>query len=177
MVVVASSLPDSIHPHNFPAKLWRLVNNLENKAICWDSHGDAIIIDQHLFERQILSQSTTNSDSTEAFKTTNFTSFVRQLNLYGFRKHEPAIKDNHPPTGDGGMYHHFHNPNFKRNHPERVASLKRLTVNNKAKIQAGLNVNCRPPGQHQRFSGGNDDKDKNVKQGKSLHDFCLSVKR
>ncbi|KAM8737752.1 MAX dimerization protein MGA a isoform 5-T5 [Acanthopagrus schlegelii] len=168
LVVVASSLPDSIHPHNFPAKLWRLVNNLENKAICWDSHGDAIIIDQHLFERQILSQSTTNSDSTEAFKTTNFTSFVRQLNLYGFRKHDPAIKDNHPPTGDSGMYHHFHNPNFKRNHPERVASLKRLTVNNKAKIQAGLNVNCRPPGQHQRFSGGNDGKDKNVKQAETV---------
>ncbi|XP_044079345.1 heat shock factor protein 5 isoform X2 [Siniperca chuatsi] len=162
MDIGESSLPASINHNNFPAKLWRLVNNPANKAICWDSFGEVIIIDQHLFERQILSPSTTTLDNADAFKTTNFSSFVRQLNLYGFRKADPAVKDN--PTGDSGAYHHFHNPNFKRNHPELVASLRRLTVDNKAKLQAGLNVNCRPPSRYQRFSGDDDGRDKNVKR-------------
>ncbi|XP_044079344.1 heat shock factor protein 5 isoform X1 [Siniperca chuatsi] len=165
MDIGESSLPASINHNNFPAKLWRLVNNPANKAICWDSFGEVIIIDQHLFERQILSPSTTTLDNADAFKTTNFSSFVRQLNLYGFRKADPAVKDN--PTGDSGAYHHFHNPNFKRNHPELVASLRRLTVDNKAKLQAGLNVNCRPPSRYQRFSGDDDGRDKNVKRGRS----------
>lgn len=171
MDVGGSSLPDSIHPHNFPAKLWRLVNNPENKAICWDTNGDAIIIDQNALERQILSPSTITSETTDAFNTTNFSSFIRQLNLYGFKKVDPATKDSHHPAEDSGAYHRFCNPNFKRNHPELVASMRRLTVGNKAKLQAGLSVNCRPPSQNQRVSGGDDGSNKSGKRGKS-HDFC-----
>ncbi|XP_035521774.1 heat shock factor protein 5 isoform X2 [Morone saxatilis] len=167
MDVGGSSLPECINPNNFPAKLWRLVNNPANKAISWDRDGTFIIIDQHLFERQILSPGTVTSDSPDAFKTTNFSSFVRQLNLYGFRKADPAVTDTYHSAGDSGAYHYFHNPNFKRNHPELVASLRRLTVDNKAKIQAGLNVNCRPPSRWQRFSGGDIGKDKFGKRGSS----------
>uniref|UniRef100_A0A3B4YBF0 HSF-type DNA-binding domain-containing protein n=1 Tax=Seriola lalandi dorsalis TaxID=1841481 RepID=A0A3B4YBF0_SERLL len=168
MDVGDSSLPDSINPNNFPAKLWRLVNNPANKAICWDSLGKVVVIDQKLFERQILS-STTTSDNADAFKTNNFSSFVRQLNLYGFRKSDLAVKDRQHASGDSGTYHHFYNPNFQRNHPELVASMKRLTVDNKAKIQAGLNVNCRPPSRYLRHSGGDAGKDKDLKRGKCNH--------
>uniref|UniRef100_UPI001ED82428 MAX dimerization protein MGA a n=1 Tax=Scatophagus argus TaxID=75038 RepID=UPI001ED82428 len=157
-----SSLPDSIHPHNFPAKLWCLVNNPEIPAICWDSDGDVIVIDQRLFERQILSPSTTSSDTTGTFKTTNFSSFVRQLNLYGFRKVDPVL--NHHPSGDSGTYHCFCNQNFKRSCPELVASVRRLTVNNRAKLQAGLSVSCRHPSQYQQCGGGEDGRDKTVKR-------------
>ncbi|KAI3373448.1 hypothetical protein L3Q82_022058, partial [Scortum barcoo] len=126
-----SPLPDSINPNNFPAKLWRLVNNPANKAIYWDSLGECIVIDDGA---------------------SSSSSFVRQLNLYGFRKADPPMKDNY--YGDGVTHHHFHNPNFKRGCPELVASLRRLTVDNKAKLQAGLKVTCRPPSRYQRFSGG-----------------------
>ncbi|XP_071317050.1 heat shock factor protein 5 isoform X2 [Trachinotus anak] len=169
MDVGDSSLPNSINPNNFPAKLWRLVNNPANKAIYWDSPGKVVIIDQKLFERQILSPTTTTPDNADAFKTNNFSSFVRQLNLYGFRKADPAIKDRYRDSGDSGTYHHFYNPNFQRNHPELVASLRRLTVDNKAKLQAGLNVSCRPPSRYLRHSGGEDGRDKDVKRGNSLH--------
>ncbi|XP_035846843.1 heat shock factor protein 5 isoform X2 [Sander lucioperca] len=156
-----NSLPDSINPNNFPAKLWRLVNNPLNDAICWDKLGQVVVIDQNLFERQILSPSNiTTPDNIDAFKTTNFSSFVRQLNLYGFRKADPAVKD----TGDNAAYHHFYNPNFQRDQPELVASLRRLTVDNKAKIQAGVNVRSRPPSRYLRYSGGDDGTDKNVKR-------------
>uniref|UniRef100_A0A3P8T1C7 HSF-type DNA-binding domain-containing protein n=1 Tax=Amphiprion percula TaxID=161767 RepID=A0A3P8T1C7_AMPPE len=76
-------LPDSINPNNFPAKLWRLVNSPANEAICWDSLGEVIVIDQQRFERQVLSPGSMSPNSPDAFKTTNFSSFVRQLNLYG----------------------------------------------------------------------------------------------
>uniref|UniRef100_A0A3B4V0F5 HSF-type DNA-binding domain-containing protein n=1 Tax=Seriola dumerili TaxID=41447 RepID=A0A3B4V0F5_SERDU len=174
MDVGDSSLPDSINPNNFPAKLWRLVNNPANKAICWDSLGKVVVIDQKLFERQILS-STTTSDNADAFKTNNFSSFVRQLNLYGFRKSDLAVKDRQHASGDSGTYHHFYNPNFQRNHPELVASMKRLTVDNKAKIQAGLNVNCRPPSRYLRHSGGDAGRDKDVKRGNCFHTLLLPV--
>eukprot|EP00064_Thunnus_orientalis_P008661 superscaffoldBa00001049_g8684 len=161
-----SLLPDCINPNNFPAKLWRLVNNPANRAICWDSSGDVIIIDQQLFEKQILSPGSITSDNADAFKTTNFSSFVRQLNLYGFRKADPA---NTAPTNViTGTHHHFFNPNFKRNHPELLVNLRRLTVDNKAKLQAGLNVNCRPPSRYQRLSGGDDGRDKNIKRNKGI---------
>ncbi|XP_034746768.1 heat shock factor protein 5 [Etheostoma cragini] len=161
MDIGENSLPDSINPNNFPAKLWRLVNNPLNVAICWDKLGKVVIIDQHLFERQILSPSnSTTPDNIDYFKTTNFSSFVRQLNLYGFRKADPAVKD----TGDNAAYHHFYNPNFQRDQPELVARLRRLTVDNKAKIQAGVNVRSRPPSRYLRYSGSDDGTDKSVKR-------------
>nr|XP_046267820.1 heat shock factor protein 5 isoform X2 [Scatophagus argus] len=162
MDVGESPLPDTVNPNNFPAKLWRLVNNPANKAIFWDTHGDTIIIDRRLFEQQVLSPGTVPSDNADAFKTTNFSSFVRQLNLYGFKKAESSNRDKHHCSRDTGAYHYFYNPNFKRNHPELVASLRRLTVDNKAKMQAGLIVKCRPPPPYQRVIG--DGKDKNVRR-------------
>uniref|UniRef100_A0A3P8VRL1 HSF-type DNA-binding domain-containing protein n=1 Tax=Cynoglossus semilaevis TaxID=244447 RepID=A0A3P8VRL1_CYNSE len=83
-------LPENINPSTFPAKLWRLVNNPASTAICWDHLGKAIVINQERFESQILSStSSPNLDNTGSFKTTNFCSFVRQLNLYGFKKISP----------------------------------------------------------------------------------------
>uniref|UniRef100_A0A3Q3FTM8 HSF-type DNA-binding domain-containing protein n=1 Tax=Labrus bergylta TaxID=56723 RepID=A0A3Q3FTM8_9LABR len=102
------SLPHSINPNNFPAKLWRLVNNPENSSIRWDSHGEGILIDKGLFEKQILSPSTIPSYNADAFKTTNFSSFVRQLNLYGFRKTDTSNKDHNYSPGET-CFCHFEN--------------------------------------------------------------------
>ncbi|KAM3600896.1 uncharacterized protein V6R79_004321 [Siganus canaliculatus] len=161
-------LPDSINPNNFPAKLWRLVNNPLANSIEWDSSGDSIIIDRRLFEKQILSVSTIPWDNPDSFKTTNFTSFVRQLNLYGFRKEHAGVKDGRCSGDSNGNYQLFYNPNFKRGHPELVASLKRLTVDNKAKLQAALDKSRCPHSQHKQFGGCGDPSDnKNVKRGSS----------
>ncbi|XP_041657925.1 heat shock factor protein 5 isoform X2 [Cheilinus undulatus] len=143
-------LPDSINPNNFPAKLWRLVNSPAKPAIRWDSQGEGILIDKELFEKQILSPSTFPIENPDAFKTTNFSSFIRQLNLYGFRKTEPFDEEE-----KSGKYQHFYNPIFKRNHPELIVGLRRLTAENKAKIEAGENVSCRPPSKYARVSSGN----------------------
>ncbi|KAE8287990.1 Heat shock factor protein 5 [Larimichthys crocea] len=148
MDVGGNLLPNSINPNHFPAKLWRLVNNPANEAICWDSEGTLVIIDQLLFEKQILSPDAKNSDNADAFKTTNFSSFVRQLNLYGFKKANLAIEDDVQSGRDHKRFHHFYNLNFKRNHPELLGSLMRLTVDNKAKMKTG--VTCQTPTRFQQ---------------------------
>ncbi|CAG5876852.1 unnamed protein product [Menidia menidia] len=158
------SLPDTINPNNFPAKLWRLVGNPSNKAIRWDPMGEVVVIDQQLFEREVLSPGTATPHE-DSFKTSNFSSFVRQLNLYGFRKADPTLSSQ--AALDGGTCHYFYNPNFQRSHPEHVARLRRLTVDNKAKIRAGLDVSCRLPNRYQRLSGGGDNRDKTLRRRSS----------
>lgn len=67
---------------NFPEKLWWIVNNPKHEEIHWNSEGTSIVIpNTRKFVDEIL-----NSPSSALFKTKNFSSFVRQLNLYGFRK-------------------------------------------------------------------------------------------
>lgn len=172
MDVSGCALPDTINPNNFPAKLWRLVNNPAYTAICWDRHGEGILIDKQLFERQILSPDVVFPDSADTFKTTNFSSFIRQLNLYGFRKAELMEGDSQLSPRGSVEIHHFFNPSFKRSHPELVGSLRRLTANNKAKMEAGEDISCRPPSKQLRFSGPDSNGERNVKRSKfEVHSF------
>ena len=67
---------------SFPEKLWWIVNYPKRGEIHWNEQGTTIVIPStRKFVDEIL-----NSPSSALFKTKNFSSFVRQLNLYGFRK-------------------------------------------------------------------------------------------
>lgn len=167
MSVSGSPLPECVNPNNFPAKLWRLVNNPANRAIHWDSCGEVVVVNRGLFERQVLSpRSCFLPDSSDTFKTTNFSSFVRQLNLYGFRKSELKSElSSVGATDDNSTIYRFTNPNFKRDHPELVAGLRRLTADNKAKIQAGIAVTSKPPSKYQRLSPEEEMRTRTIKRG------------
>ncbi|XP_015269019.1 PREDICTED: heat shock factor protein 5, partial [Gekko japonicus] len=56
-----------------------------------------------------------------------------------------------PPSSPGGPLHHFHSPHFRRDRPDLLVHLKRLTSANKAKLAAGLEVTSRPPNRFQRL--------------------------
>ncbi|NXK91363.1 HSF5 protein, partial [Formicarius rufipectus] len=137
----------------FPAKLWLLVNNPRVRSVRWDARGEGLLIDQALFERELLGGAASEA---EFFKTKHFGSIVRQLNLYGFHKLavEPADSAAGPSLGPGaaagnkpgspdGPRHHFWNPHFRHNRPDLLARIKRLTKANKEKLDAGLKVPSR----------------------------------
>ncbi|KAG7484195.1 hypothetical protein MATL_G00046650 [Megalops atlanticus] len=63
----------------FVSKLWTLVDNPgTNDVICWSLDGTNFrILDEQRFTKDVLPK---------YFKHSNLSSFVRQLNMYGFRK-------------------------------------------------------------------------------------------
>ncbi|CAL8324062.1 heat shock factor protein 4 [Gadus morhua] len=73
---------DGIYASNVPAfltKLWTLVEDPDtNQLICWSATGTSFhVFDQGRFAKEVLPK---------YFKHNNMASFVRQLNMYGFRK-------------------------------------------------------------------------------------------
>lgn len=74
--------PGAAGPSNVPAfltKLWTLVSDPDTDAlICWSQSGSSFhVYDQGQFAKEVLPK---------YFKHNNMASFVRQLNMYGFRK-------------------------------------------------------------------------------------------
>ncbi|XP_047660848.1 uncharacterized protein LOC113651061 isoform X5 [Tachysurus fulvidraco] len=68
-----------INHRNFPSNLWHLVTDPQICSICWDDTGEGILICPEAFKAEVLS--TANKKMNKYFRTTNFISFVRQLNL------------------------------------------------------------------------------------------------
>ncbi|TWW54489.1 Heat shock transcription factor, X-linked member 3 [Takifugu flavidus] len=69
-------------------------------TIVWNQQGDGIIINKDLMEKEFL--------SLNYFEASSSSSFGRQLNLYGFKKSRPFIRDK------PNIHHYFH-PNFNLN--------------------------------------------------------------
>lgn len=89
-------------------------------AIRWSGNGEAIVIfDADTFKRIVLDK------SAEMFKTKNFTSFVRQLNLYGFRK----VPTNGKSDPNKNMK--FEHPHFVQSKPQRMHLVQRTCSSNK----------------------------------------------
>ncbi|NXR78733.1 HSF5 protein, partial [Pycnonotus jocosus] len=147
--------PAGLNASTFPAKLWRLVNSPRVRSLRWDSQARGVLIDRSLFERELLSQSDAHSGAGEgaeaapdSFQATHFGSFVRQLNLYGFQKVPGWVGAAVP--GDAGSWLHFRNPNFRRDRPDLLLCIKRLTRANRQRLAAGLEVRSRQPSRFQQ---------------------------
>ncbi|NXW78663.1 HSF5 protein, partial [Hirundo rustica] len=144
-------------PCTFPMKLWLLVNSPSVRSVRWDARGEGLFIDQGLFEEELLRVGPSAAGEEELFKTKNFGSIIRQLNLYGFHKvtvspasgvvgsgPSPAMAGGDTGYADGPL-HHFWNPHFRYNRPDLLIKIKRLTKANKEKLDAGLEVTSRLP--------------------------------
>lgn len=100
----------------FLTKLWSLVEDgATNEFICWSQNGQSfLVLDEQRFAKEILPK---------YFKHNNMASFVRQLNMYGFRK---VI---HMDTGivkqerDGPI--EFQHPFFKQEQDDLLENIKR----------------------------------------------------
>lgn len=98
----------------FILKLWKMINDPQcDDLICWSDSGQSFIIaDPPKFSQEL----------SKYFKHNNLSSFIRQLNMYGFRK-VATIENSglHPVTDD---LHFYHN-DFVRDHPEKLEAIKR----------------------------------------------------
>ncbi|XP_015214812.1 heat shock factor protein 2 isoform X2 [Lepisosteus oculatus] len=100
----------------FLTKLWTLVEDPDtNEFICWSQEGNSfLVLDEQRFAKEILPK---------FFKHNNMASFVRQLNMYGFRKVM------HMDTGivkqerDGPV--EFQHPFFKHGQDDLLENIKR----------------------------------------------------
>lgn len=107
-----------VNTQNVPAfltKLWTLVEDANtDDMICWDASGVSFhIYDQARFAKEILPL---------YFKHSNIASFIRQLNMYGFRKvihmESGAIKSEWDDV-------EFHHPYFVRGEECLLVNIKR----------------------------------------------------
>ncbi|KAJ8355926.1 hypothetical protein SKAU_G00187200 [Synaphobranchus kaupii] len=100
----------------FLTKLWTLVeDNDTNELICWSQEGNSfLVLDEQRFAKEILPK---------FFKHNNMASFVRQLNMYGFRKVMHIDTGIVKQERDGPV--EFQHPFFKHGQDDLLENIKR----------------------------------------------------
>ncbi|XP_066462548.1 heat shock factor protein 2 isoform X2 [Eleutherodactylus coqui] len=129
----------------FLSKLWTLVEDSDtNEFITWSQNGQSfLVLDEQRFAKEILPK---------YFKHNNMASFVRQLNMYGFRKVVHVDSGIVKQERDGPV--EFQHPFFMQGQDELLENIKRKVssvrpeeakvrqediskiLNNAAKVQA-----------------------------------------
>ncbi|KAK2883955.1 hypothetical protein Q8A67_017592 [Cirrhinus molitorella] len=104
----------------FLTKLWTLVEDSDtNEFICWSQEGNSfLVLDEQRFAKEILPK---------FFKHNNMASFVRQLNMYGFRKVMHIDTGIVKQERDGPV--EFQHPYFKHGQDDLLENIKRKVSN------------------------------------------------
>jgi hypothetical protein len=115
----------------FLAKLWALVNDSScDDLIAWDPTGGSFhVYDQSRFAREILPR---------YFKHNNFASFIRQLNMYGFRKMSTIEHGSLKSERDDIEFAH---PHFIRGQDSLLELIKRRAPDNQQKTNTSGGIN------------------------------------
>ncbi|XP_006457722.1 hypothetical protein AGABI2DRAFT_176339 [Agaricus bisporus var. bisporus H97] len=112
-----------------------MVNDDKDRdLICWSDAGDSFfVLDHERFAREVLGH---------WFKHQRFSSFVRQLNMYGFHK-IPHLQQGVLRSDSDTEYWNFSHPNFRRDQPDLLCLIQRKKQSTAAP-QDGV-VNLRDP--------------------------------
>nr|CAD7569907.1 unnamed protein product [Timema californicum] len=122
MSIVSFVLNNNIQTMKFPIKLWKIINECNTGAIRWSDKGKTILIDYIIFQDEYL------GCCKSLFKTRNITSFVRQLNLYGFRKVTSHYRDPSCNLQNPNI-HEFLHSYFQFGRPDLLINVFRKTLN------------------------------------------------
>ncbi|KAJ6663189.1 hypothetical protein lerEdw1_010325 [Lerista edwardsae] len=111
-----AAVPGASPVPGFLAKLWALVEDSgSDDVICWSRNGQNFcILDEQRFAKELLPK---------YFKHNNLSSFIRQLNIYGFRK--VIALENGMMTAEKNSAIEFQHPFFKRGKANLLANIKR----------------------------------------------------
>lgn len=103
---------DTAMKHSFLNKLYSILSNKDiTSVIAWSEEGDMFqIINSNRFQNEIIPR---------YFKHKNLKSFIRQLNLHGFKK--LRTKSKYRDINQDFYKHSF----FRRDHPDLIAYIKR----------------------------------------------------
>jgi len=103
----------------FLRKTYHMIDTCDSKVASWSDDGETFIVKQpKIFESTIIPQ---------FFKHSKFSSFVRQLNFYGFRKikYSDTIKIDAQLEAETANYWRFRHEHFLRGRPELLMEIKR----------------------------------------------------
>ncbi|KAH7921058.1 hypothetical protein BV22DRAFT_1097134 [Leucogyrophana mollusca] len=101
----------------FLQKLYEMVNDpADHDLIRWSDAGDSFfVMDQERFASEVLGR---------WFKHKNFSSFVRQLNMYGFHK-IPHLQQGVLRSDSDTEFWNFEHPHFLRGQPDMLCLIQR----------------------------------------------------
>ncbi|CAO3665556.1 unnamed protein product [Umbelopsis ramanniana] len=132
-----STLQSQRFQRNVPAFLNKLYNMVQDPAsndlIRWSEDGKSFIVVRHEdLAKEVLPR---------FFKHNNFSSFVRQLNMYGFHK-VPHLQQGVLQSDSDTEWWEFSNPHFQRNHPDLLLLVTRKKGRDQEeKETSGLDLN------------------------------------
>ncbi|CAM9357467.1 unnamed protein product [Bubo scandiacus] len=115
---------------SFPQKLWRIVESDKFQSIWWSESRKCVAINAELFKEEVLGR----EGPLRVFSTQKMTSFLRQLNNYGFTKmrrdrqrsaYLPEFLAEEAAASAHNQIFHYYNPTFNREHPHLLAQCKR----------------------------------------------------
>lgn len=108
----------------FQYKLWNLIHSNKSTSIQWNKTGDGILFNFLQFKKEVLDR------DVDFCKSNKLASFIRQLNLYGFKK-IPEMKRTKKKDN-----HEFRNSFFLRGRDDLLQYVKRNSVSPKAKVSS-----------------------------------------
>mmetsp|Transcript_16138 Transcript_16138/g.34053 ORF Transcript_16138/g.34053 Transcript_16138/m.34053 type:complete len:517 (-) Transcript_16138:457-2007(-) len=103
----------------FLQKAYHMIDTCDPKICCWSDDGLTFIVkNTSLFETTIIPQ---------FFKHNKFSSFVRQLNFYGFRKvkFSNSLKIDHKLEAETAKFWRFRHDKFRRGRKDLLTEIKR----------------------------------------------------
>lgn len=112
-----------------------MIDTCDSQVACWSDDGETFIVkDPAKFERTIIPQ---------FFKHSKFSSFVRQLNFYSFRKikYADTIRIDPELEKETANYWRFRHENFQRGKPQLLTEIKRMNGQKSTTTTSGTNSN------------------------------------
>ncbi|XP_066213933.1 heat shock transcription factor, X-linked member 3-like [Saccopteryx leptura] len=103
--------------HSFPRKLWKTLEDDNFTSVRWSDNGDSVIIDQDLFQREVLRQKGAKRGSSW------LSSFTRRLSLYGFKKIHTSDASGY--LSENNRILMYRNSNFRKDKPWLMENMMR----------------------------------------------------